>query len=301
MIPNLLTAFYGQVWAILPEKLREIESLLLLRARGGHVPPEQVAAIAAARRADGVQMYGRAAVVPVFGVLAQRVGMMEEASGGIGCEALGATLDGLAADKGVRCIVMAFDSPGGSVFGVQELGAKISAIAKEKKIVAVADSVAASAAYWLASQCSELCVTPGGQIGSIGVISMHQDYSAALEAEGVKTTIVTSSPYKAEGHPEAPLSEEARAELLSKVMHYDALFTKAIAKGRGTTEARVRADFGQGRMVTAQDAVARGMADRVATLEQVLRGVGASSDGVRGEGAGVRLAAARARAVEVEG
>lgn len=293
-IPSILRAFYATPLAIQPEKLEAIRALLLLRAAGGEVPPERVAEVVAARRPDGVVVTGKVAVLPVFGVLAQRVGMAERASGGVSTEEIGATLDGLAADRQVSKIVMAFDSPGGSVYGVQELADKVRAVAQQKKVVAVADSVAASAAYWLASQASELYVTPGGQVGSIGVLAAHQDTSKAEEQAGLKTTYVTSSPHKAEHAPEAPLSPEALAELQAKVNHYHALFVKAVARGRNATEARVNADFGQGRMVTARDAVTRGMADGVATLEQVLRRLGAEG------GSPATAAAARARAVELE-
>jgi ClpP class serine protease len=39
------------------------------------------------------------------------------------------------------------------------------------------------------------------------------------------------------------------------------------------TQAKVKEDFGQGRMFGAKDAMARGMADRVATLDQVITGM----------------------------
>ena len=48
------------------------------------------------------------------------------------------------------------------------------------------------------------------------------------------------------------------------------MFTKAVARGRNTTQSQVKFGFGQGRMVLADDAVKAGMADRVATLDQTL-------------------------------
>lgn len=302
---SILAAFYSDPLAILPEKLEEVRAFLHLKAEGKDIKPEQLAAVVGSRRPDGVQMAGRVAVVPVFGVIAQRTGMLAEASGGVSAERLGATLDALAEDKQVRSIVLAFDSPGGSVYGIEELGAKIRGLRDRKKIVGLADSVAASAAYWLIAQTSEVNVTPGGQVGSIGVLSAHQDISELEAKLGVKTTVVTSAPYKAEMAPIAPLSEEARGEMQAKVQHYHGLFTKAVAKGRGVSEARVEADFGKGRMVTAQAAVDRGMADRVATLEQVLRRLDAgdleSAQTAKAVGHDAKWAAARVRALEVIG
>lgn len=303
---NILTAFYGSPWAILPEKLDEIRVLLHSRAQGLEVSEEDVAAIVASRRADGVSIVGRVAVLPVFGVISQRVGMMGRASGGISTEEVGAKLDELVADRQVRSIVMAFDSPGGSVYGVSELASKIRSLRQEKKIVGLADSVAASAAYWLISQTSEVNVTPGGQVGSIGVLAAHTDISKWEEMRGMKTTYVTAGKYKAEMAPESPLSEEARAELQGKVDDYYGMFIADVAKGRNVTEHHVKEHYGQGRMLTAKDARAKGMVDHVSTLAQVLHRLGADSDaGARASASEPELQAKlasyryRARAVEV--
>ncbi len=50
------------------------------------------------------------------------------------------------------------------------------------------------------------------------------------------------------------------------------MFVKAVARNRGVDIGAVVKGFGQGRVVTARDAVRLGMADRVATLEDVLQG-----------------------------
>lgn len=303
---HILSAFYAHPWAILPSKLEEVRAFLHLKAAGGDVDPEEIRAIVAARRQTiGAELVGRTALVSVFGMLAQRVGGLEAASGGVGTEAIGATLDRLVADREVRSIVLVVDSPGGSVFGVQELADKIRAYRAEKKIIGIADSVAASAAYWLLAQTSEVNVTPGGQVGSVGVVAAHQDTSKAQEIAGVKTTYVSSSPHKTDGVPESPLTPEALAELQSKVNHYHSLFVAGLAKGRGVSESRVEKDFGGGRMLTPKEALAAGMVDRVATLEQVLARLGAPAGGPSAEAQGpplsARLAAVRARAVTVDG
>ncbi len=273
---NIMNAFYSTPFAILPEKLAEIRAFLRVKANGGEIDPKEVAAIAAARRSDGVQMIGRVAVLPVFGVISQRVSMMDRASGGVSTEEIGQTLDNLVADKQVKTIVMAFDSPGGPVTGVPELAAKIRAARDQKRIIGLADPVAASAAYWLISQTSEIYATPSGQVGSIGVLAAHDDITAALEKIGVKTTLVTSAPFKAETYPETPLSEEARADMQAKVDKYHGMFVADIAAGRGTTAHRVGKDFGQGRMLLAKDALDAGMIDRVLTAEQLLAKLAAS-------------------------
>lgn len=294
---HVLESFYNHPHAITEEKLLEIQTFLHAKVSGDVIADDRIRAIVAGRRDDGVEMVGRVAVVPVFGVIAQRLGLLGQASGGVSAEALGAKLDSLVNDKTVRAIVLAFDSPGGSVYGVAELGNKIHGYKGQKKVIGIADSVAASAAYWLLSQCQEINVTPGGQVGSIGVIAAHEDLSKRNEAKGKTTTLVTAGKFKAEGSPFGPLDEEARAEMQGKVDHYYAMFTQAVARGRGVTEAKVKADYGQGRMLVAKEAVARGMADHVATLAQVLGRLGAD---VSQGGVSPGMAMARARAIEVE-
>jgi ClpP class serine protease len=55
-----------------------------------------------------------------------------------------------------------------------------------------------------------------------------------------------------------------KANLQSRVNDAGADFIKAVASGRKVTQAKVKDEFGQGRMFGARDALARGMADRIA-------------------------------------
>src|SRR4051812_48405729 len=102
---RILAELYGTPVAILPEKYETIRAFLESKAKGEDVPPETVAAIAGSRRPDGVTVSGKVAVLPVFGVISQRAGLLEQASGGVSAERVGALLDGLVADDGVKSIV----------------------------------------------------------------------------------------------------------------------------------------------------------------------------------------------------
>jgi ClpP class serine protease len=102
-----------------------------------------------------------------------------------------------------------------------------------------------------------------------------------MASEGVKTTLISAGKYKTEGNPYEPLSDEARAAMQAMVDDYYGMFTRAVAKGRGVSVDAVRNGFGEGRMVSASQAVKNGMADRVATLDQVLASHGVSRSGNR--------------------
>jgi signal peptide peptidase SppA len=161
-------------------------------------------------------------------------------------------------------------SPGGVVTGTDELSSQIFAARGTKPIIAHVNGYAASAAYWIASAADEIVVTSSGQVGSIGVIGVHDDVSAALEKMGVKKTIISSGKYKAEGSPFGPLSDEARTHRQQEADAYYDDFVRAVARNRNVSLSAVRDGFGQGRMVRAEAAIAEGMADRIATLDETI-------------------------------
>ncbi|WP_316158770.1 MULTISPECIES: S49 family peptidase [unclassified Bradyrhizobium] len=178
-------------------------------------------------------------------------------------------------DPDVAAIIGDFDTPGGTVAGTAEAAAAFAEAAQKKPVIAVVNTLAASAGYWIASQASEIVMTPSADVGSIGAMVMHVDYGKALEEAGINVTMIRSeqSPLKNEAHPFGPLSDDARSYLQGRVNDSGAEFIRAVAAGRKVSPATVRKDFGQGRMFGAKDAVARGMADRIGTLDQVISGL----------------------------
>jgi capsid assembly protease len=232
---------------------------------------------------------GGVAVLPVWGTMTQRDGPVAEYLGLLPTELVGQWVDLCAADDGIGTIVLDIDSPGGSVFGVAELGAKVAAAAKVKRVVAVANSMAASGAYWIASQASELVITPGGMVGSIGVFLVHVDRSEELRQAGLKVTFVAAGERKMAGNSAGPLDAAGREEFETQVNGYYDRFVRAVAAGRKTTLTDVRTGFGKGGMVLASAAVRSGMADRIATLDEVLAELGiGGSPSASGQGSGSR-------------
>lgn len=261
------------VWAILPSKLQEIVAVLATRAADEEVDPEVVAAVVAAARrpAEPPRSGAAVAILPLLGTIGHRAGTFREASGGTSTERWGAAFRQAVQDQTVSAIVVDVDSPGGTVAGIPELADEIYRARGRKPLVGVTNSFNASAAYWLTSQLDELVAIPSGQVGSIGVMTGHVDMSEALTQRGIKVTYLTSARFKAEGAPEQPLSAEAAAHFQNQIDHYHTLFVRAVARGRGVPVAAVRGEqFGEGRVYNAQEALRRGMVDRLATLEQVV-------------------------------
>lgn len=234
---------------------------------------------------------GAIAVLPLVGTITQRAGMMSNFSGGTSTEKFSQMFRGAMNDPDIRAIVIDVDSPGGTVNGVIELGDEIFKARGQKPVVAVANSLAASAAYWLATQAPEMVATPGAQVGSVGVFGAHEDVSKAAEMAGVKVTLISAGKYKTEGNEWEPLSDAAREDLQSKVDQFYEMFVKAVARGRGVSANDVKNGFGEGRTVTAKDAAASKMVDRVATMSQTLTRLGAtpSKAVLAAEGQAIRI------------
>jgi signal peptide peptidase SppA len=188
----------------------------------------------------------------------------------VSTDSIGSQIDQLANDPSVRSIILDVNSPGGSVYGLEELTSKIRSAASKKRVVSVANSMMASAAYYTASAATKTFAAPGSQVGSIGTIAVHVDESAALEAEGVKYTFITAGKYKALGNNAEPLTPDAQAYYQDQVDQYYDMFLGAVAKNRGVAKSLVKSDYGQGKVLSAKDALKVGMIDGIRTLEDVI-------------------------------
>lgn len=271
---RILQAVTATPWAILPEKMAVIRDLLAFRAAGGQLTPEEVKARVEAGRSTSVHRHqsgGGVAVIPLVGSIIPRANVMTESSGAVSVQRFTSLFREALSNEDIGSIVIDIDSPGGQVGGVAELAAEIYNARGQKPVTAVANTLAASAAYWIGSAADELVVTPSGQVGSIGVFAMHEDISAMLEREGVKINLISAGKYKVEGNPFEPLTDEARANMQTQIDTYYDMFVTAVARGRGVSVDAVRNGFGQGRTVGADEAVRLGMADRVATLDETIR------------------------------
>jgi signal peptide peptidase SppA len=192
-------------------------------------------------------------------------------------------LAGAAANPEVGAVVIDMDSPGGTVAGTPETAAAVAQANGVKPVVAMVDTVCASAAYWVASQCSQIWAQPSAELGSIGVQGTHVDMSGALDQAGLKATIVRSknAPFKNEANPFEPLSEEALAALQASADEAEDGMFAAIAGGRKVAADKARADFGKGRMMSAARARDAGMLDRVGTMAELLGSLRTQTGAVR--------------------
>lgn len=267
-------ARHGDIWAL----WRERAWAMLAEYSDAEIAEEM-------RKPAMPKVAGTVAVMPLTGVLTQRGDWF-----GTSMDGFGRAFDAAVASENIAGIVIDVDSSGGTVVGTQTLADRIHAARGVKPVVAVANSLAASAAFWVATAAETFVVAPAGDVGSVGVYSMHQDWSKAMENEGVVTTLVHSGRYKVEGSPFAPLDEEARMERQRRCDAFYETFVETVARNRGVRVPAVRNGFGMGRVVNSKEAAEEKMVDGVMTLDEVLKKMVGT----------VRRSASRAAALDAE-
>lgn len=255
-------------WAIIPEKLLEIREIYARWARGEGA---DLAAVEArigkplANEQQGYTIVDGVAVLPLTGVIAKRMNLFTQISGGTSTQI--AMRDFVAAvnDPAVHSIVLLVDSPGGAVDGVEEFSDVIFSARGKKPVTALIDGVGASAAYWLASAASKVYVT-GNTVatGSIGVVGTHVDYSQRDAKEGVKVTEITAGKYKRIASEHEPLSKEGRASLQEMVDTLYSVFVDAVARNRGASAESVAGT--EGKLFIGKQAINAGLVDGISTL-----------------------------------
>jgi signal peptide peptidase SppA len=267
----VLQAFIKVPWAILPEKLAVLQEIVIRHINGEKLDPEEVQMVIHGAKRPANRKAGKVAILPLFGTIFPRANLMTNTSGATSAEIYGQQFDELVQDPEVSAIILDVDSPGGHVEGIPDLSRKIYEARNKKPVVAVANHLMASAAYWVGSAASEVVMTSTGLVGSIGVWSAHDDGSGALAKSGIKRTLISAGKYKMEGNPWEPLTEEARTAIQFSVDEAYKLFTRDVARNRGVNVAEVRNGFGEGRVVGAEPALKMGMVDRIGTLEETLQ------------------------------
>lgn len=236
--------------------------------------PDASRFIGSNRRADESyrinRAYGGVAIITIVGSLVNRGAWIGTNSGLVSYEGISAQLRDAASDPEVHSVVLDLDSPGGEATGMFALAAQVRELAKTKRVVAFVNDMAASAAYGIASAASEIVVSPTSIVGSIGVVLTHLDRSGELEQKGIKPTLIYAGKNKVDGNPFGPLSAEVQADLQAEVAKFYDQFVSLVAQGRGgrLTEEQARAT--EARTFLGEEAIKRGLADRIASLDAVL-------------------------------
>ena len=174
----------------------------------------------------------------------------------------------------VDVVILNVDSSGGEVAGTPEAAASVFAARDKTRVIAIANGIMKGAAYWLASAAGQVFATPSGDVGGIGVLYIHEEQSKADAQAGLRRTIIHSADGKSEGNRFEPLSEAAADRLRDFTSARYRMMIDDIARHRGTDAATVEHDYGNGRTLAADQALAARMIDKVKTFDELLAELG---------------------------
>ena len=253
----------------------------LFSAEDGMDAPDANRFTGSARRTDGTTSMMRTAdgvaIIPVLDTLVNRGAWLDSRSGLTSYEGIAAQLRAAGQDPEVRSVLLDISSPGGEAAGMAGLADVIRSVRQTKPVTAFVNDMAASAAYGIASAASEIVISPTSIVGSIGVVMLHADRSGELAAQGVKPTLIFAGSHKVDGNPFEPLSDAVRADLQASVDAHYRQFLEIVEQGRGLRFNAAMARATEARTFIGAEAISLGLADRIASFDEVLASLSQST------------------------
>lgn len=205
-----------------------------------------------------VRKIGNTAILGITGPLVNHLSFAEFFAGYNSYEWIMEDLKNAINDETVANIVLDFDSPGGSSSEMFEMAAYIRKMGAKKPIYGWVGSMAASAAYGLASACKKIYANPAAEIGSVGtmIVASHQEEP---DGDGVKyiQIVASDSPMKNAD----PTTPEGMQSYLDRINSINGQFIEMLAANRGVTTDFVKSNFGKGSVFSGREALDRRMID----------------------------------------
>lgn len=253
-----------------------------------------------ARAERGYAVTDGVAIIAMSGALVHRSQfLMADSTYLQGYNDLAADLEDAMGNGDVHAILIVSDSPGGEVQGVFELAARIMEMRGRKPIYAIADGMAASAAYLVGSAADQVAITSTGYAGSIGVVMRHVDLSRALANDGIAVTHIFAGAHKIDGNPFEPLPKDVRADLQADIEGLYTMFVDAVAQQRGIPAQAVRDT--RAATFRGDAAVKAGLVNRVATTDQLITELAALRPRSFAPGQAARSATADSKGASMSG
>lgn len=262
-------------WMISREKLAEIRGIYQTHMRGDKIDTKAIEsqlaiAIGENKERGQYDIRNGVAVIPIVGVISKELSLFSFFFDGVSTRGTALMIKDALADDEVESILLDIDSPGGTVDGTQELAELIYSSRGQKPIIAYTDGMMASAAYYIGAAADKIYISGDmPDIGSIGVVMTHLDYSKSDEMYGYKETDIFAGKYKRITTGNRPLTEEGKEYLQDQVDYVYSIFVNDVAKYRGVSveDALAMAD---GKIFIGRQALDAGLVDGVATYDELV-------------------------------
>lgn len=269
-----ITDVLNAPWAIEPAKLLEIQGIYETHLRGDKIDISAVEA-SIGRPLDNkkttYQVVDGVALLPIEGVMAKKMNLFAQISGGTSTQIIRNQLTEAINDPTVHSVILTIDTPGGTVDGTQMLADAIRSAGAIKPVVSFASGCMCSAGYWAGSAAKKIYISDlTTAVGSIGVVTSHVDVSRAEEARGVKTTEITAGKYKRIASQYGPLTADGLSSIQEQLNYIYSIFVDSVAENRGVSSEKVLADMADGRVFVGQQAIDAGLVDGVSTLDALI-------------------------------
>lgn len=188
----------------------------------------------------------------------------------IGSERISKAIRKVRLDNKVKAVVLRVNSPGGSSLASDVIWREVAMTKKVKPIIVSMGDYAASGGYYISCAADSIIAEPNTITGSIGIFAILPNMQKLFNDKlGVTFDGVKTGKYADLGDISRPLSAEERAILQNSVNHGYDDFTKAVAAGRGKTQAYINS-IGQGRVWTGTQAVKLGLVDRLGNIRDAI-------------------------------
>jgi len=177
-------------------------------------------------------------------------------------------------DEGAQAIVLLINSPGGSPVQAGMINDEIRRLKAlhQKPVYAVVEETCASAAYYIAVSADKIYVDKASIVGSIGVLMDGFGFTGLMDKLGVERRLMTAGENKGFLDPFSPQTEAQRKHAQFMLNDIHSQFIAVVKKGRGDRLKEAPGMF-SGLFWTGQQAVELGLADELASLDQVARDV----------------------------
>ncbi|WP_408066809.1 S49 family peptidase [Wolbachia pipientis] len=206
----------------------------------------------------------KTAIIPIHGILTKKPEAFDDFLGMTSYEKMQEEIEEALEDEKVEIILLDIDSPGGEVNGIFDLADFIYNARSKKRIIAIANDDAYSAAYAIASSAEKIFLTRTSGVGSIGVIASHIDQSGFDEKQGIKYSTIFAGSRKNDLNPHEPITSESLENLKSEVNRLYGMLVELIARNRSLSIEAIKST--EAGLYFGEKAVEIGLADGVTTF-----------------------------------